>query len=243
MARGTVKWFNSQKGYGFIQPQGGGGKDVFVHISAVERAGLSSLNEGQVIEYEIVEIAASSRRRTSRCLADRPAGRAARCSSPAIPAAAGDDLSDASELGTATQVAPDGPGSQPPPSEASVASNGVPLLGARAPGRGCQQPYSRITGAARRSLSLLDRHRNNSRFGAVMGVLYSDHVWCGTEGTFGDGYMRWREFIGGVASVLPLAARAKQPERMRRIGVLVAWAAGDPEGQGRLAAFLQGLRD
>ena len=54
-ARGTVKWFNSQKGYGFIQPQGGGGKDVFVHISAVERAGLSSLNEGQVIEYEIVE--------------------------------------------------------------------------------------------------------------------------------------------------------------------------------------------
>jgi CspA family cold shock protein len=54
MARGTVKWFNSQKGYGFIQPQGGGGKDVFVHISAVERAGLSSLNEGQVIEYEIV---------------------------------------------------------------------------------------------------------------------------------------------------------------------------------------------
>ena len=47
MAHGTVKWFNSQKGYGFIQPQGGG-KDVFVHISAVERAGLSSLNEGQV---------------------------------------------------------------------------------------------------------------------------------------------------------------------------------------------------
>jgi CspA family cold shock protein len=40
MARGTVKWFNSQKGYGFIQPQGGGGKDVFVHISAVEKAGL-----------------------------------------------------------------------------------------------------------------------------------------------------------------------------------------------------------
>ena len=52
MARGTVKWFNSQKGYGFIQPQGGG-KDVFVHISAVERAGLSSLNEG-TIEYEEV---------------------------------------------------------------------------------------------------------------------------------------------------------------------------------------------
>jgi cold shock protein len=53
MSRGTVKWFNSQKGYGFIQPQGGG-KDVFVHISVVERAGLSGLNEGQVVEYEEV---------------------------------------------------------------------------------------------------------------------------------------------------------------------------------------------
>jgi cold shock protein len=53
VATGTVKWFNSTKGYGFIQPQGGG-KDVFVHISAVERAGLSTLNEGVTIEYEIV---------------------------------------------------------------------------------------------------------------------------------------------------------------------------------------------
>ena len=53
MALGTVKWFNSQKGYGFIAPQGGG-KDVFVHISAVEKAGLSGLNEGQVVEYEEV---------------------------------------------------------------------------------------------------------------------------------------------------------------------------------------------
>ena len=52
MATGTVKWFNPTKGYGFIQPSGGG-KDVFVHISAVERAGLSSLNEGQTVEYEI----------------------------------------------------------------------------------------------------------------------------------------------------------------------------------------------
>ena len=52
MATGTVKWFNAQKGYGFIQPAGGG-KDVFVHISAVERAGLSSLNEGQHVEFEI----------------------------------------------------------------------------------------------------------------------------------------------------------------------------------------------
>ena len=54
MARGTVKWFNSQKGYGFIQPQDGGQKDVFVHISAVEKAGLSGLNEGQIVEYDEV---------------------------------------------------------------------------------------------------------------------------------------------------------------------------------------------
>src|SRR5262249_31839725 len=54
LARGTVKWFNPTKGYGFIQPQAGG-KDVFVHISAVERAGLSTLNEGQHLEYEIEE--------------------------------------------------------------------------------------------------------------------------------------------------------------------------------------------
>ncbi len=53
MARGTVKWFNPTKGFGFIQPQAGG-KDVFVHISAVEKAGLSSLNDGQVVEYEEV---------------------------------------------------------------------------------------------------------------------------------------------------------------------------------------------
>ncbi len=52
MAIGTVKWFNSAKGYGFIEPEGGG-KDAFVHISAVERAGISSLNEGQRVEFEI----------------------------------------------------------------------------------------------------------------------------------------------------------------------------------------------
>jgi CspA family cold shock protein len=54
VATGTVKWFNPTKGYGFVQPSGGGSKDVFVHISAVERAGLSTLREGQQIEYEIV---------------------------------------------------------------------------------------------------------------------------------------------------------------------------------------------
>ena len=52
MATGTVKWFNAQKGFGFIQPDNGG-KDVFVHISAVERAGLHGLNEGQKISYEV----------------------------------------------------------------------------------------------------------------------------------------------------------------------------------------------
>ena len=53
MQKGTVKWFNPTKGYGFIKPSIGD-KDVFVHISAVERAGLSRLNEGQVVEYELV---------------------------------------------------------------------------------------------------------------------------------------------------------------------------------------------
>ena len=53
MATGTVKWFNAAKGFGFIQPDAGG-PDVFVHISAVERAGIPDLNEGQKIAYEIV---------------------------------------------------------------------------------------------------------------------------------------------------------------------------------------------
>lgn len=54
MASGTVKWFNGTKGYGFIQPDEGG-NDVFVHISAVERAGLRGLNDGQKVNYELVQ--------------------------------------------------------------------------------------------------------------------------------------------------------------------------------------------
>ena len=52
MATGTVKWFNTQKGFGFIQPDGGG-SDVFVHMSAVERAGLGGLHEGQKVSFEV----------------------------------------------------------------------------------------------------------------------------------------------------------------------------------------------
>jgi cold shock protein len=62
MSSGKVKWFNSQKGFGFIQPNDGG-NDVFVHISAVERAGLSNLNEGQSVEYDIQ----SERGKSSAC--------------------------------------------------------------------------------------------------------------------------------------------------------------------------------
>ena len=64
MAQGTVKWFNGQKGFGFIQPDDGS-KDVFVHISAVERAGLKGLNEGQKISFDLV-----ADRRTGKSSAD-----------------------------------------------------------------------------------------------------------------------------------------------------------------------------
>jgi cold shock protein len=65
MATGTVKWFNAQKGYGFIQPDGGD-KDVFVHISAVERAGLRELREGQKLSFELTQD-----RRTGKSSADQ----------------------------------------------------------------------------------------------------------------------------------------------------------------------------
>jgi len=64
MNTGIVKWFNNQKGFGFIQPEDGG-KDVFVHISAVERAGMSTLNEGQKLSFDIV-----ADRRTGKSSAD-----------------------------------------------------------------------------------------------------------------------------------------------------------------------------
>lgn len=65
MQTGIVKWFNAQKGFGFIQPTSGG-PDIFVHISAVERAGISGLNEGQKLSYEIV-----TDRRNGKSSADR----------------------------------------------------------------------------------------------------------------------------------------------------------------------------
>jgi cold shock protein len=64
MNTGTVKWFNSQKGFGFIQPEDGG-KDVFVHISAVERAGMNTLDEGQKVSFDVV-----ADRRTGKSSAD-----------------------------------------------------------------------------------------------------------------------------------------------------------------------------
>ena len=64
MSNGTVKWFNGQKGFGFIQPDDGS-KDVFVHISAVERAGMSTLNEGQKVSFDLV-----ADRRTGKSSAD-----------------------------------------------------------------------------------------------------------------------------------------------------------------------------
>ena len=65
MTTGTVKWFNSQKGFGFIAPAGGG-NDAFVHISAVERAGMGDLREGQKLEYELV-----ADRKSGKMSADR----------------------------------------------------------------------------------------------------------------------------------------------------------------------------
>ena len=69
MTQGTVKWFNGQKGFGFIQPDGGG-RDVFVHISAVERAGLSNLNEGQKVSFEVVADARTGKSSADNLRAD-----------------------------------------------------------------------------------------------------------------------------------------------------------------------------
>ena len=72
MQVGTVKWFNAQKGFGFIQPDNGG-SDVFVHISAVERAGMSNLNEGQKVNFELV-----ADKRTGKSSAGQPQRRLTR---------------------------------------------------------------------------------------------------------------------------------------------------------------------
>jgi cold shock protein len=69
MTTGTVKWFNGQKGFGFIQPEDGT-KDVFVHISAVERAGMHSLNEGQKVSFELV----ADKKNGKSCAEDLKAG-------------------------------------------------------------------------------------------------------------------------------------------------------------------------
>ena len=74
MQKGTVKWFNPTKGYGFIKPSSGD-KDVFVHISAVERAGLRTLNEGQEVEYELVTNRGRTSAENSRGRVERAARR------------------------------------------------------------------------------------------------------------------------------------------------------------------------
>jgi CspA family cold shock protein len=79
MATGTVKWFNAQKGYGFIQPDDGS-KDVFVHISAVEQAGIGNLHEGQKLSYEL------ERGQQARCPRLRfRRSRAGQCATPCFP--------------------------------------------------------------------------------------------------------------------------------------------------------------
>ncbi len=72
MTQGTVKWFNGQKGFGFIQPDGGG-KDIFVHISAVERAGLQSLSDGQKVSFEVVTDRKTGKSSADNLRAVRPA--------------------------------------------------------------------------------------------------------------------------------------------------------------------------
>jgi cold shock protein len=81
MTQGTVKWSNSQKGYGFIQPDDGS-QDVFVHVSAVERAGMSSLNEGQKISFEVV-----ANRKTGKASAENLRAVRSRWRGPSFPTA------------------------------------------------------------------------------------------------------------------------------------------------------------
>src|ERR1700758_57914 len=81
MSTGTVKWFNAQKGYGFIQPDDGS-KDVFVHISAVERAGLASLREGQKVSYEIEQDRRSGKQSAGNLKAEKSKERMGRLRPP-----------------------------------------------------------------------------------------------------------------------------------------------------------------
>ena len=97
MATGTVKWFNPVKGYGFIQPQDGS-KDVFVHVSAVERAGLSTLNEGQDVSFELAPDATercppSASRSSANTMPGRPAA-------PRIPS----DVTQSSAIAQETEL-------------------------------------------------------------------------------------------------------------------------------------------
>ncbi len=88
MATGTVKWFNPAKGFGFIEPEDGS-KDAFVHISAVERAGLSSLNEGQKVQYDLVP--GRDGKEAADNLVDLSSGEGAAPAPAAEEASAGDD--------------------------------------------------------------------------------------------------------------------------------------------------------
>ena len=98
MATGTVKWFNRAKGYGFIEPEDGS-KDAFVHISAVQNAGMETLDEGQKIQYDLVE--GANGKSSAENIVDQGSGGdapvAAPTEAPADDASDGDDAGDAEE--------------------------------------------------------------------------------------------------------------------------------------------------